>query len=551
MVEQKNVLKIFVATCSAPLKRQLLRMINDIAGLELVGEAEAPQRASWKLPTTQPDLVFLHLDLTTSGALELFNGIARHYPRCRKVVLSKTINASPPGGNMDKRPLQPPAPKGIEAFIDPDDQAGILAYIKKSVAEKNRNASMHHPAMPDGSAQYLYNYVDYVADGQQAKNLSGMASGIKDRRRHHIGRRHTEIELKQSAARFQSFVEQLPGMPYIANLDTYGSNVYVSPKIGELLGFTAEEWCSSPELRIRQLHAEDRSNVLEAIRKAIEERGTFSIDYRICRRDGAVRWFHDEARVVVNPGGKPLFLQGVILDITERKQAQTELERSHQELHQLIHTLDSMRIEEQKRLAHDLHDDFGQLLAAMKMDILTLQKHLPSDDSKILRHLASINELVDTMVASVRRIVADLPPQILEDVGLYSALQYMAANFEKHYSIVCRLQLSEPAPNLEPHISTAIYRIIQETLTNIAKHAQATSIEVRLSGSDTHIELCVTDNGRGITPENRQKPGSFGLIGMRERVMALNGRMQINSVAGAGTSIEITIPLHLPDPGGS
>lgn len=551
MVEQKNILKIFVATRSVTLKHQLLRMINDMSGLELVGEAEEPQRASWKLPTAQPDLVLLHLDTTTSGALELFNGITRHYPRCRKIVLSKTIDANSSREYMDKRMPPLSANKGIEAFIDPDDQESILAYMKKSVAEKNRNLSRRHAVMPDGSAQYLYDYVDYVTDRPQAKNLSGVANDIKERRRRHFGRRQTEIELNQSAARFQSFVEQLPGMPYIANLDTYGSNVYVSPKIEELLGFTAEEWCSNPALRIRQLHAEDRENVLEAIRKAIETKGAFSIDYRICRRDGALRWFHDEARVVMNPEGTPLFLQGAILDITERKQTQTELERSHQELQQLIHTLDSMRVEEQRRLAHEMHDDFGQLLAAMKMDISTLQQHLPPNDSRILRHLASINELVDTMVASVRRIVADLPPQILEDVGLYGALQCMAENFEKHHAISCRLQFSQPAPALEPRISTAIYRIVQEALTNTAKHAQATSIDVRLNSSSTHVELHMQDNGRGITPENCQKPESFGLIGMRERVAALNGRMQIKSTEGSGTAIEIIIPLHPPFPLGA
>jgi two-component system sensor histidine kinase UhpB len=548
MAEQKNILKIFVATRSAPLKRQLLRMINNMADLEVVGEAEGPQRASWRLPTGQPDLVLLHLDPTTSEALELYHGITHHYPCCSKVVLLKTINANSSREYMDKHTLHPSARKGIATFIDPDDHASILAYIKKSVAEKNQNTPMRHPAMPDASTPYLHDHAGYVADAQQAKKLSGIASGAQERRRHHIGRRHTEIELKQSAARFQSFVEQLPGMPYIANLDALGSNVYVSPKIEELLGFTVEEWCSDPELRIKQLHAEDRSNVLEAIGKAIETRGTFCLDYRIYRRDGTIRWFHDEARVAMNPEGKPLFLQGAILDITEHKLAQAELQRSHQELQQLIHTFDSMRIEEQRRLAHEMHDDFGQLLAAMKMDISTLQQHLPPDDSRNLHHLASINDLVDTMVASVRRIVADLPPQVLDDVGLYSALQGMAANFEKHHAISCRLQLSEPAPDLAPCISTAIYRIVQETLTNIAKHAQATSIEVRLACSDTHIDLCVMDNGRGIVPENLQKPGSFGLIGMRERVAALNGRIQIKSMEGTGTSIEIAIPLHSPAP---
>jgi two-component system sensor histidine kinase UhpB len=322
----------------------------------------------------------------------------------------------------------------------------------------------------------------------------------------------------------------------------------VSSKIEDLLGFTAEQWCRDPQLRIRQLHPDDRDSVLKTINNAINTKSGFSIDYRIRKYDGSTRWFHDEARIVTDEKGEPLFLQGAALDVTDRKQAQAELERSHHELQELIAALDLLRVEEQKRLAHEMHDDFGQLLAAMKMDLSTLQQHLPQSDSKIVRHLSSINELVDAMVASVRRIIADLPPKVLEDVGLCSALEIMAANFEKRHRITCRMRLLESEPKLETRIATAIYRVVQETLNNVAKHANADYVEAQINCSETHIKLCVQDNGRGLSPDKLRKPGSFGLVGMRERVSALGGEMKIDSMEGAGTAIKITIPLHLQTP---
>lgn len=385
-----------------------------------------------------------------------------------------------------------------------------------------------------------------IGDGQHERPFHGVVRKMNERRKKFAGRRRAEIQHMEAAARFQLFVEQLPGMPYIASLDSNSSNVYVSPKIEALLGFTPEQWCNDPELRIRQVHPEDRTKVLQAIAKAIEGDGGFSIDYRIFGRNGCLHWFHDEARVITDEAGKPLLLQGAALDITERKLAQLELERSHSELQELIGALDTVRIEEQKRLAHEMHDDFGQLLAAMKMDLSTLRQCLPQDDAQAVKYLSSINQLVDAMVTSVRRIIADLPPKILEDLGLHTAIESMICNFESRHRISCRLQLPDTVePELDARIATAIYRIVQEALNNIAKHAQARHAEVKIEYGVTNMTIWIGDDGVGISMEKMHKTGSFGLIGMRERVSALSGKMQIESTEGAGTMIRIVLPLNV------
>lgn len=246
---------------------------------------------------------------------------------------------------------------------------------------------------------------------------------------------------------------------------------------------------------------------------------------------------------MTDDGGRPLFLQGVALDITERKLAQLELERSHSEMQELIGALDSVRIEEQKRLAHEMHDDFGQLLAAMKIDLSTLRQYLPQGDLQAVKYLSSINQLVDTMVMSVRRIIADLPPKILEDLGLHTALKSMIRNIESRYRISCRMQLPGMEPELDTRIATAIYRMVQESLNNIVKHAHARHVEVRIEYGAADMTVSICDDGTGMAMDKMHKTGSFGLIGMRERVIALNGKMQIESTEGAGTLIRIILPL--------
>jgi two-component system sensor histidine kinase UhpB len=247
--------------------------------------------------------------------------------------------------------------------------------------------------------------------------------------------------------------------------------------------------------------------------------------------------------MINDANGIPLFLQGAVLDITEPKKAQTELKHSNRDLQKIITLLDMHREEEQKRLAQEMHDDLGQLLAAMKMDLSMLQQRLPQGDPRLLQQLNNINELVDAMVTSVRRIIADLPPKALDDFGLFSALKLLLSNFQKRHQIVSILKAPEPEPLLRPDIAMPIYRMVQEALNNVAKHAHATWVEVQFDCHDRRLVLQVTDNGMGTSTEKLQKQGSFGLIGMRERVAALSGEMKIQSADGAGTTIQITVPL--------
>lgn len=215
-----------------------------------------------------------------------------------------------------------------------------------------------------------------------------------------------------------------------------------------------------------------------------------------------------------------------------------------QEWKNQIDALEARRDQEQKRLAQEMHDDLGQLLAAMKMDLAGLSRHVPSDDVKASRCLNSINELVNAMMTSVRRIISDLPPQALEDHGLFDALRSMANRFEERHQVKCRIYLPPAEPRMEQRTTSAIYRMTQESLNNVAKHACATAVEIRMELIDHCIELSISDNGKGFSARALHKAGAFGLIAMRERAASLNGSMTVESSSGAGTTISITLPLN-------
>ena len=289
------------------------------------------------------------------------------------------------------------------------------------------------------------------------------------------------------------------------------------------------------------VHPEDRSFVTAVYRKAIAANSAADCEYRIMVPGGEIRYVHDFLECVSSDGTKRVFL-GQMHDVTERHRMQQELGRTRAELRRSVAALESLRGKEQKRVAQEMHDDLGQLLAAMKIDLDDLGQSLPSHDTKMQQRLHALNDLVGAMIVSVRRIVADLPPKGLEDLGLFEALTLMKQNFESRHRLPCHLKLPQEQPALNRKIASAIYRTVQESLSNIVKHANATHVAVELTVDGRHITVCVTDNGKGLSPDASQKPDSFGLIGMRERTIALDGEMKLESREGSGTVVRVRLP---------
>jgi signal transduction histidine kinase len=238
------------------------------------------------------------------------------------------------------------------------------------------------------------------------------------------------------------------------------------------------------------------------------------------------------------------YVQSMWRDITERKKAEEQLRRSEEQLRNLADHLQSVREEERTTIAREVHDDLGQTLTALKMDISWLGKKLPKDQETLLEKTKAMRKLTDMTIKTVKRISTELRPGLLDDLGLVAAIEWQAEEFQNRTGIRCELAVDPEEIILDRDRSTAIFRIFQETLTNVARHAKATRVTASLKEKDDKLELRVRDNGSGITKEQISDSKSFGLMGIRERVHPWGGEMKISGRPGKGTTVVVSIPIE-------
>lgn len=230
----------------------------------------------------------------------------------------------------------------------------------------------------------------------------------------------------------------------------------------------------------------------------------------------------------------------ILRDVTERVRAREELAAFAAESA-------GVREQEKSRIARELHDELAQSLTALKMDTIWLREHATPSDAAVQEKIAQMLAMLDAAVASTRRIAADLRPLVLDDLGLLPAIEWVVQNFTQRTGVPCRLEVDESLELDEPY-ATGIFRIVQESLQNVAKHAGATEVRVELQPRHDHLLLRVQDNGVGFRPADPRKPQSLGLVGLRERAHLMQGQLRVDSSPGAGTRIEARIPLRKAAP---
>jgi PAS domain S-box-containing protein len=233
----------------------------------------------------------------------------------------------------------------------------------------------------------------------------------------------------------------------------------------------------------------------------------------------------------------------ILRDASARQRVQARLARSHDELRQLSAALQTIREQERTHIARELHDDLGQLLASLRMDLALLQQ-AEGNSAHSLRLMRGMEANLATAIASLRRIATNLRPRALDDGGLYFALQGLRDDFTKRYNIACNLYADEAELQLDDAASTAVFRIIQEALTNIARHADARNVTLNLYRLNGELLVTIRDDGRGIRPADMEKAGSLGLVGMRERVWGMQGEIVVASDDPPGTRIDIVLPIR-------
>jgi PAS domain S-box-containing protein len=242
------------------------------------------------------------------------------------------------------------------------------------------------------------------------------------------------------------------------------------------------------------------------------------------------------------PNGEVIGIVEDFKDISERKRTEKELIQSRRRLRELASHLESAREMERTRIAREIHDELGQSLTALKMELHWCLKRLPKDDEKLLDKAKTLLKLVDANVHLVQRISSELRPGLLDNLGLSAAMEWQTGQFQDRTGISCDI-ICEPNEIVLDHTrSTALFRIFQETLTNIIRHADATRVEIALRAKDGDVELTVTDNGKGITEQEISDPKSFGLMGINERVYSLGGSVVISGSKDEGTTVRVNVP---------
>jgi len=232
-------------------------------------------------------------------------------------------------------------------------------------------------------------------------------------------------------------------------------------------------------------------------------------------------------------------------EIAERRRAEDDVRKSEENLRALAARLQSVREEEWVRIAREIHDELGQALTGLKMDLTWVAKNLPPDQKPLASKTRSMFDLIDATIQSVRRIATRLRPEVLDELGLGPAIEWQAKEFQKRSGVRCKLSLPSEELALDRERSTAAFRIFQELLTNVARHASATRIDVVMRVEGGVLVLEVEDNGTGIDEAAMASPKSLGILGMRERALPFGGGIEITGPRDRGTRVKVSIPLGL------
>jgi len=357
-------------------------------------------------------------------------------------------------------------------------------------------------------------------------------------------RKRSEEALRESEELFRTSFEN--ANVGVCLVGTDGRFVSVNPALCEMLGYTKDEL---EQLSFNDITLEEDQHLgTTFVSKAISgDVNSAELEKRYVHKGGRILWGHVSTAIVRQPVHGRRFFISHIQDITERKQAEEQLKAKTEQLRALTTSVRSAREAEGIRIAREIHDELGSALTSMKWDLEEMAKVVArvediSLSSPLQLKIAAMSGLVDATIDVVRRISSELRPSILDDLGLAAAVEWQTQQFQARTGIRCRYECSPGHIDLDPERSTAVFRIFQEALTNVLRHAEATRIDVLLDEDDDEVLLRIQDNGRGILESESTGFRSLGLLGMRERADLIGGSLAITGVQGIGTTVVLRVP---------
>lgn len=411
-----------------------------------------------------------------------------------------------------------------------DTLQSFRPYYQKA---KERLKVVRYPAVrvitPAGRLSYQSGWlIPIIKEGA----YDGMICTVEDVTENKLA----EDALRSSEERFRNITEQVSEIIFMT--DNTGYITYISPQVISVFGYSALEMTG--EHFIRFVDETDYQKAMSAFKTSMKTNSRVqNFPARMKRKDGSV-FIGEVSSNGFYVDGRSDGAIGVIRDVTERKNAEEAIRRSKETMEELHRHLTEVRENERADISREIHDQLGQSMTALKLDLNWVQEHIATDPESRAK-LASMIDLASATIRDIQRISSELRPGILDDIGLAAAIEWYAEEFEKRSGIKVHLNLDEVQAESDQKNLT-IFRVTQESLTNVIRHANAKKVKISLSEIKENIILEIKDDGVGMPEEKVNSPRSLGLLGIRERVAQSSGILVISSRPGSGTSIRITIP---------
>jgi PAS domain S-box-containing protein len=408
----------------------------------------------------------------------------------------------------------------------------LFGALRRCMDDRAAQRTEHEFTFPDGTSAWFDIGIDAVPDGISVISLD-------------VTERHAAEEaLRESEERLRLAMAAASQGLYDLNVKT--GEAIVSPEYARMLGYEPDEFQETNAAWLARLHPDDREPVGQVYADYIAgRRMEYRVEFRQRTKDGRWVWILSLGRLVAwDADGRPLRMLGTHTDITARKLAEEELRESRARIRELAFAQEQAREDERKRLAAEMHDELGGALSAIKMDLSWLADHFEAGAREPRARTGETMKLVDTTVDTVRRMSAELRPGVLDDLGLAAAIQWQAREFQRRSGLPVRLGGLEAVPALDASRALTVYRILQEALTNVARHAHATQIGITVTTSNGWFRMEIQDDGRGPRPTSSGERQGLGVLGMQERAAPWGGTVTIGEAVPRGTLVVLALPLR-------
>jgi PAS domain S-box-containing protein len=374
----------------------------------------------------------------------------------------------------------------------------------------------------DGTVFQTEDYMQMLGDGRIVSIFRNISA-----------RKQTENALRRSEDAVRLTINTIPTMAWTVQPD--GTIDFVNQR---WIDYAGEGSFQNPRGII---HPEDLSSVMEVWYRHRDSGDYFEGEMRLKRVDGHYRWFLVRTSPLRDGFGNVVKWYGISIDIEDSKRAEDTLKKSYEEIRRLTRHLQNIREEERTHIAREIHDELGGQLTVLKMDVSWLMKRFADENKAIKQRLKNLIDILNSMLKSVRRISLELRPGVLDNIGLVTTIEWHLKEFEKRSGIKTSF-IKSTEVEISNVIKNGVFRIFQESLTNVARHSQAKHVQVELYKKNDGLFLSIVDDGKGFDQEKASRKKTLGILGMKERTAMMGGRYEVSSKPGHGTTVTVVLP---------